>query len=115
MGQAPERVGDGGGGAGHQSLPLARSGHEVTIVDPSAAMLDRAAGLLAGETDDVRARVRLLQASGEGAPTALDGVTFDTVLCHGVIRYHDDPGPLVASLCELAGAGERKGTRLNSS
>src|SRR3546814_1783711 len=35
----------------------------------------------------------------------MDGATFDPVLCHGVIMYLDDPGPLVASLCELAGAG----------
>ena len=29
--------------AGHQSVPLARAGYDVTIVDPSAAMLDRRA------------------------------------------------------------------------
>ena len=39
----PAAVVDIGGGAGHQSLPLARLGYEVTIVDPSAAMLAKAA------------------------------------------------------------------------
>src|SRR3546814_413666 len=78
MGQAPERVVDVGGGAGHQSLPLARAGHEVTIVDPSAAMLDRPAGLLAGEPDDVRARVRVVEASGEEDPASRDGATSAT-------------------------------------
>src|SRR3546814_12992682 len=97
MGQAPERVVDVGGGAGHQSLPLARAGHEVTIVDPSAAMLDRAAGLLAGETDEVRPRVPLLEASGECAPTDLDGVPLDTALCPGVINSPAPTAPLVAS------------------
>lgn len=39
MGPAPQRVVDIGGGAGNQSIPLARAGNEVTIVDPSATML----------------------------------------------------------------------------
>ena len=39
---APARVLDVGGGAGHQSFPLAKAGYEVTLLDPSAAMLDRA-------------------------------------------------------------------------
>ena len=43
----PLHVVDVGGGAGHQSLPLARAGYEVTIVDPSPSMLERAAQLLA--------------------------------------------------------------------
>jgi SAM-dependent methyltransferase len=38
----PPQIVDVGGGAGHQSIPLARQGYDVTIVDPSAAMLERA-------------------------------------------------------------------------
>ena len=38
----PARVLDVGGGAGHQSFPLAQAGYEVTLLDPSAAMLDKA-------------------------------------------------------------------------
>src|SRR3954453_9762139 len=38
----PATVLDVGGGAAHQSLPLARLGYDVTIVDPSAAMLAKA-------------------------------------------------------------------------
>ena len=58
LGPAPQRVVDVGGGAGDQSLPLARAGHEVTIVDPSAAMLERAAARLAQEPEEVARRVR---------------------------------------------------------
>ena len=47
----PLHVVDVGGGAGHQSLPLARAGYEVTIVDPSPSMLERAARLLASEDE----------------------------------------------------------------
>lgn len=95
------RVVDVGGGAGNQSVPFAREGHHVTIVDPSAAMLERAAARLTDEADEVTARVRLVKASGEAAPPALGGATFDVVLCHGVLMYLDDPEPLVDSLCEL--------------
>lgn len=98
---APQRVVDIGGGAGNQSVPLARDGHDVTIVDPSDAMLERATARLAGEDAEVATRVRLVQASGEAAPVALNGATFDVVLCHGVLMYLDDPEQLVDSLCTL--------------
>ncbi len=105
MGPVPQRVVDVGGGAGNQSVPLARAGHEVTIVDPSSAMLERAARRLAGEDDQVAARVRLVEASGEDAARALGGAVFDAVLCHGVLMYLDHPEPLVDALCELTAPG----------
>jgi SAM-dependent methyltransferase len=49
--------------------------------------------------------VRLVEASGEAAPDALDGETFGGVLCHGVLMYLDDPTPLVDALCHLTGPG----------
>ena len=102
LGPAPQRVVDVGGGAGHQSVPLARAGYDVTILDPSPAMLERAAQRLTTEADTVAARVRLVEASGVDAPKALDGAVFDAVLCHGVLMYLDDPEPIVSALCELA-------------
>jgi len=101
----PGRIVDVGGGAGHQSIPLARAGYDVTIVDPSPAMLERAAQARAGEDEATRARVHLVEATGEAAPAAVDGATFDGVLCHGVLMYLDDPRPLVAALCALAAPG----------
>lgn len=53
--QPPATVLDVGGGAGHQSFPLAQAGYEVT--------------LLAGD--------------GENADEAVDGRGFAAVLCHG--------------------------------
>lgn len=44
IGPSPQRVVDVEGGAGNQSIPLARAGHEVTIVDPSPAMLETCGG-----------------------------------------------------------------------
>ncbi|MGH9917478.1 MAG: class I SAM-dependent methyltransferase [Nitrososphaerales archaeon] len=98
----PADLVDVGGGAGHQALPLARDGYQVSIVDPSPAMLSRAEQLLAAEPIEVRHRVRLLEAPGEDAPSALAGQRFAGVLCHGVLMYLDDPEPLVLALADLA-------------
>lgn len=102
---APARVVDVGGGAGHQSIPLARVGYEVTVVDPSAAMLERAEQHLAAEPRDVAERVRLVRANAEDASDALGGEHYSGVLCHGVIMYVDDPDPFLAALAGLAEPG----------
>jgi SAM-dependent methyltransferase len=101
----PARIVDVGGGAGNQSVPLARLGYDVTIVDPSPEMLRRAEQRTAAERTEVAERVRLVEAGGEDAPDALGGATFDGVLCHGVLMYLDDPGALVGALCRLTGPG----------
>src|SRR5690606_3308667 len=54
----PATVLDVGGGAGHQSIPLAHAGYDVTILDASAAMLAKARRRLAAEPEPVRRRVR---------------------------------------------------------
>lgn len=101
----PAAVIDVGGGGGNQSIPLARAGYEVTIADPSRAMLAAAARALESEPPEVAARVRLVEASAEGAGPALGGERFDAVLCHGVIMYVDDPRPFTAALAGLAAPG----------
>lgn len=101
----PAALVDVGGGGGNQSIPLARAGYQVTIVDPSAAMLDRAAARLAGEPGEVASRVRLVRADAVGARSALAGERFAGVLCHAVIMYVDDPVPFTAALASLAEPG----------
>jgi S-adenosylmethionine-dependent methyltransferase len=102
---APAAIVDVGGGAGNQSIPLARRGYLVTIVDPSPAMLAEAESKLADEAGEVTGRVRLVQATASEALAALDGQRFAGVLCHGVIMYVDDPAPFTAALAALAEAG----------
>jgi S-adenosylmethionine-dependent methyltransferase len=97
----PASIVDVGGGGGTQALPLARRGYDVTIVDSSPAMLEQAADALSAESEEVASRVQLVEAKGEQAFEALGGVTFEGVLCHGVLPYVDDPEPLIASLCVL--------------
>ena len=101
----PATVLDVGGGAGHQSLPLARLGHEVTILDPSPAMLAKAEQRLGAEPDDVRGRVELIEAAGEHADEATAGRRFDAVLCHGVLMYLPRPEPMVEALCRRVAPG----------
>lgn len=105
LGPPPLRLVDVGGGAGNQSIPLALAGYDVTIVDPSPAMLERAEQRIASEDPAVARRVRLVEATGEDALAALDGEVFGGVLCHGVLMYLDDPEPLVDALCQLTGRG----------
>ena len=102
---APARVLDVGGGAGHQSFPLAQAGYEVTLLDPSAAMLDKARQRLERLPAAAKRRVTLRQADGLKADEAVNGERFDAVLCHGVLGYLDQPGPLVSQLCRCAADG----------
>ena len=101
----PVPVLDVGGGAGHQSFPLARAGYDVTLLDSSPAMLDKARERLRRLPDETRRRVALLEADGEKAEEAVTGRRFAAVLCHGVIGYLEQPQPLVDQLCRCAAAG----------
>ncbi|MGY1713878.1 methyltransferase domain-containing protein [Geodermatophilus sp. SYSU D01106] len=89
------RVLDVGGGSGGFAVPLARLGHEVTVVDPSAdalATLERRA-----QNAGVGARVRGLQGDGDQlhelplGGTGDDGGGYDLALCHAVLEVVDDP------------------------
>jgi SAM-dependent methyltransferase len=101
----PESVLDVGGGAGHQSFPLARAGYHVTLVDSSPAMLDKARQRLERLPVEAQRRVTLVEGDGENALKAVDGRRFTAVLCHGVLGYLDQPETLVNQLCQCADSG----------
>jgi S-adenosylmethionine-dependent methyltransferase len=101
----PAQVLDVGAGAGHQTLPLAQAGYDVTLLDPSPAMLDKARQRLERLPVETQRRVSLLQADGESAAAAVGGRRFNAVLCHGVLGYLDQSEPLVGELCRCAAAG----------
>ena len=101
----PARVLDVGGGAGHQSFPLAQAGYDVTLVDRSAAMLDKARERLRRLPDTAQRRITLVEADGENTHDVVDGRRFAAVLCHGVLGYLDQPEPLVDQLCRCVEPG----------
>jgi SAM-dependent methyltransferase len=105
LGRPPGSVLDVGGGAGHQSFPLAQAGYDVTVLDSSPAMLDKARQRLERLSGPEQRRVTLVEADGEQADEAVDGRRFDAVLCHGVLGYLEQPEPVITQLCRCAAAG----------
>jgi 2-polyprenyl-3-methyl-5-hydroxy-6-metoxy-1,4-benzoquinol methylase len=105
-GERPLRVLDVGGGSGMFAVPLARLGHEVTVVDPSAdalATLQRRA-----TTDGVGRQVRGVQGDGDRLAEVLAGEEpYDLALCHSVLEVVDDPA---ATLRQVAQALRPGGT-----
>jgi S-adenosylmethionine-dependent methyltransferase len=102
---SPVRIIDLGCGQGTQALRLARRGYEVTGVDASQDLLARFERDLAAEPAEVRARVRLERglienwAERSGVPPA------PAVLCHGVLMYQADPGPVLRVIAGLTAPG----------
>jgi S-adenosylmethionine-dependent methyltransferase len=87
---------DAGGGNGLDSLPLAATGHHVTIVDYSAAMLAEAARN--AEAAQAHERVVTCQADLLALPELFPQPCFDLVLCHNVLQYIDDVPALLEAL-----------------
>jgi len=95
------RVLDVGGGSGNFAVPLAKLGHDVTVVDPSAdalATLGRRA-----ETAGVGQLVRGIQGDGDQLHRSvpIGGGGYDLALCHYVLEVVDDPA---TTLREISGA-----------
>ncbi len=96
LGGGAWRVLDVGGGDGGDALPLAVAGHSVTVLDPSAPMLEK----LGADAAEVGVADRVGGLQGEiAAVETLDLRDFDLVLCHFALQYLDDlDGPLVQLL-----------------
>lgn len=103
--EPPARICDVGGGAGHNSIPLARRGYEIKILEPSEEMLQKARQVLDMEDETARGRVELVRGAGEDAPRIFGEEAFDVVLCHGVLIYLETPDPLIESLSAIARPG----------
>jgi len=93
------RILDVGGGDGRDSIPLAASGHEVTIVDPARRWLDEAERGAA----EAGAAVNTVEAGLDDLP---DG-EWDLVLCHYVLRYREAGSDDVAALAQRVRPGGR--------
>jgi S-adenosylmethionine-dependent methyltransferase len=102
------RVLDIGCGQGTQALLLARRGHAVTGLDSSAQLLGEFRASLAAEAAEaaeVGNRVALVQGQAEAAAGLFEPSSFDAVLCHGVLMYFPDPGPLLDAIAQVVAPG----------
>ena len=90
------RVVDVGGGTGGFAVPLARAGHDVTVIDASpdalAALSRRAAE--AG----VAQRVHPVQGDADGIADVVEPASADLVLCHSVLEVVDAPADVAAAV-----------------
>jgi len=101
----PVRIIDLGCGQGTQALRLARRGYEVTGVDASAVLLARLERDLAAEPAEVRARVRVERGLIEDWAERSVVSRAEAVLCHGVLMYAADPGPILRAVAALTAPG----------
>jgi len=87
---------DVGGGTGGFAVPLAQSGHRVTVVDASpdalAALTRRAADAGVAE------RVRAVQGDGDALAGLVEPASVDLILCHAVLEVVDQPADVVAAV-----------------
>ncbi|HEX6499255.1 MAG TPA: methyltransferase domain-containing protein [Micromonosporaceae bacterium] len=95
----PLTVIDVGGGTGGFAVPLARSGHHVTVVDSSPDAL--AALTRRASEAGVAARIRAVQGDGDQLGALVPPGSADLVLCHSVLEVVDDPGAVVAALAAV--------------
>lgn len=99
------RVIDLGCGQGTQALNLARRGHLVTGLDSSDSLLGGLDRSLRAEPPEVAGRVRLVRGDVRNAAALLGGARFDVVMCHGVLMYLPDPGPVLDAAAATAAPG----------
>ncbi|AXK31317.1 methyltransferase domain-containing protein [Streptomyces armeniacus] len=103
LGRGPLRVLDLAGADGADAVPLAVRGHHVTVVDYSPGMLaaarDRARAADAGE------RLATVLADVLDLPAEVRGATYDLVLCHNLLQYQEEPGPVLRTVVPLVRPG----------
>lgn len=92
----PLRVLDIGAGLGHMSLWLAERGHDVTLAEPAAPMLEGARQRFtdAGQT------ATFIQAPWQALPDILTE-RYDLVICHAVLEWLDEPFTILPVLHQL--------------
>lgn len=102
---APLQILDVGAGGGNQSVPWARRGHHVTLVDSSPAMRAEAERRLRLEPAGVADRVEIRAGDATDLGSSFPAHSFDLVMCHGVIMYLDDPSAALRELVSVVRTG----------
>ena len=84
---------------------LPGAGFSVVAAEPDAAMRSALAERLAAAPEPERHRVTTVDAGTYDLAAAAQGRTFDVVLCHGVLMYLPEPGPVAVELSDLVAPG----------
>lgn len=90
------KVLDVGAGLGHMALWLAQQGHQVTLVEPSEAMLNAARDSFAEEN----IRAEFIHCDWQQL-VASRPQPYDLILCHAVLEWLAEPAALLAGLKSL--------------
>jgi S-adenosylmethionine-dependent methyltransferase len=93
------RVLDLGAGTGATAVRLARLGFHVTLLDSSPEMLDIA--MRAAQEAGVTAKITLKDGDAANVADLLLGERFDVIVCHNILEYVDDPGPVLRGAAGL--------------
>lgn len=101
-GDKPLQVLDAGGGYAPFSLGMAVRGHDITLCDISARMLDIARERF--DRQGVRHRLAIRHQPAQQMPSDPDR-PFDLILCHAVLGWVADPAGLIRHLVALLPRG----------
>jgi S-adenosylmethionine-dependent methyltransferase len=99
----PLRIADIGGGTGADAILLAGQGHEITLLDYSAAMLAEAERRFGAA--GLAERLTIVQADADAVPAVLEAHAYDLVLCHNVLPYVADAFRLLADCAGVVRPG----------
>jgi S-adenosylmethionine-dependent methyltransferase len=88
---------DVGGGTGGLAVPLATSGHHVTVVDPSPDALAAAQRRAA----EVSAPLAVVQGEAASVAEMIGLASADLVICHNVLEYVDVPAAAMAGIAQV--------------
>ena len=92
----PLRVLDIGAGLGHMSLWLAGLGHDVTLAEPAAPMLEGAKAQFA----EKNLNATFIHKPWQALEESVEG-RFDVVICHAVLEWLADPFSILPTLKAL--------------
>jgi len=90
---------DVGGGTGALAVRLARLGFHVTLLDPSAPMLDFARR--SAYEAEFAERIALRQGDAAEMSNLFPAGSFDVVICHNVLEFVDDPGAVLGDISRV--------------
>lgn len=99
----PLRVLDVAGGNGVEAVRMAADGHQVTLVDYSAEMLESARSL--AETTGVSHRVTCIESDVAKLGDVVTPGSFDLVLCHNLLQFVADVESTLVAVLEPLRAG----------